>query len=236
MEVYHYIFGITIIFSFIHLSRSADKPSGLSQGIYCEGCIATVKELLKKVDKKTGDSREVRVIDGMEDICNLQNFGSYDYSPPKTGQACKYLIENYDEEIEGIMLDEGKSEYFEKKICFELSEACKGVDRTKKEKEELEVNINDKKQKIHTGDPKKEMEQFNVDINEEGAAEKLVNQINMAIKDKEGTGGGDDDNDNDDNDDDNEIDDDDDSDMDNVDTDEVENLTDKFEKDTKTEL
>ena len=49
-------------------------------------------EILKKVNKKTGDSREVRVVDAMEDICNLQNFGSYEYSPPKTGSACKYLM------------------------------------------------------------------------------------------------------------------------------------------------
>lgn len=49
-------------------------------------------ELVKKVNKKTGESREVRVIEAMENICNLQNFGSYKYSPPKTGQACKFLI------------------------------------------------------------------------------------------------------------------------------------------------
>ena len=32
------------------------------------------------------------MIEAMEDICNLQNFGSYEYSPPKTGQACRHLM------------------------------------------------------------------------------------------------------------------------------------------------
>ncbi len=144
----------------------------------------------------------------------------------------------------------GESGDFEKKICYELTDACTGVDRTKKEKEELEVNINDKKQKLETGRSKDDPEQFNV--NEEGAASKLVDQINMAIKNKKSTGGddGDDDGDDGDDDDDNDDDDDDsddekddgddnkideDADMDNVDHEDVENLADNLE-DTKTEL
>ena len=225
MEVHHYLFGFTIFLCVVTFSQT-DKPSGLSQGVYCEGCIATVKELLKKINKKTGESREVRVIEALEDICNLQNFGSYEYSPPKTGQACKFLIENYDEEIENSLVSESGD--FEQKICYELTEACKGVDRTRKEKEELEVNINDKKQKLETGSSEKDPEQFNVNINEEGAAEKLVNQINMAVKNKKN--GGDDDAESDDE---NKIDED--ADLDDDNDEDIENLADNLE-DTKTEL
>ena len=232
MEVHHYILGFTIFLCGVTLSQS-DKPSGLSQGVYCEGCIATVKEILKKVNKKTGESREVRVIEAMEDICNLQNFGSYEYSPPKTGQACKFLIENYDEEIENSLVSESGD--FEQKICYELTEACKGVDRTKKEKEELEVNINDKKQKLETGSAENDPEQFNVNINEEGEAEKLVNQINMAIKNKKNDGDDDDGGKDDetDSDDENYIDED--ADLGDENDEDIENLTDNLE-DTKTEL
>ena len=225
MEVHHYLFGFAIFLCVVTFSQT-DKPSGLSQGVYCEGCIATVKELLKKINKKTGESREVRVIEALEDICNLQNFGSYEYSPPKTGQACKFLIENYDEEIENSLVSESGD--FEQRICYELTEACKGVDRTKKEKEELEVNINDKKQKLETGSSDKDPEQFNVNINEEGAAEKLVNQINMAVKNKKN--GGDDDAESDDE---NKIDED--ADLDDDNDEDIENLADNLE-DTKTEL
>ena len=225
MEVHHYLFGFAIFLCGVTFSQT-DKPSGLSQGVYCEGCIATVKELLKKINKRTGESREVRVIEALEDICNLQNFGSYEYSPPKTGQACKFLIENYDEEIENSLVSESGD--FEQKICYELTEACKGVDRTKKEREELEVNINDKKQKLETGSSEKDPEQFNVNINEEGAAEKLVNQINMAVKNKKN--GGDDDAESDDE---NKIDED--ADLDDDNDEDIENLADNLE-DTKTEL
>ena len=118
-------------------------------------------------------------------------------------------LENYDEEIESKLVGESKD--FEQKICYELTEACKGVDRSKKEKEELEVNINNEKQTLKSGSEKKDSEpdQFNVNINEEGAAEKLVNQINMAIKDKKPNNDGDDDEGDDDERDDDERDDDD---------------------------
>ena len=126
---------------------------------------------------------------------------------------------------------------FEDKICYELTEACIGVDRTKKEKEELEVNINNEKQKLQTGSAKEGPEKFHVNINEEGAAAKLVDQIKMAVKNKksdssEGDGKDSDDDDDDDDDDDNEIDEEEDDDDDEED---IENLTDKL-KDSKTEL
>lgn len=82
-----------------------------------------------------------------------------------------FIAENYDEEIENILVAESGD--FEQKICYKLTEACKGVDRSKTEKEEMEVNINDKKQNIPS-----------ININEEGAVEKVVNQINMAANNK----------------------------------------------------
>ena len=171
-------------------------------------------------------------------------------------QKCKNLIlllshvETYDEEIEDILMDD--SEDFENKICYELTEACKGVDRSKKEKEELEVNINNEKQKLQTGRVDKEPDKFHVDINEKGAAKKLVDQINMAIKDKKNVAGTDDEKsaDSDDDDDDDDVDDDEDDEddeeeaknkldeeahMETVEGDDIENLADSLE-DAKTEL
>ena len=170
-------------------------------------------------------------------------------------RKCKNLIlllsgvETYDEEIEDILMDD--SEDFENKICYELTEACKGVDRSKKEKEELEVNINNEKQKLQTGRVDKEPDKFHVDINEKGAARKLVDQINMAIKDKKNVADTDDEKsaDSDDDDDEDVDDDEDDEDdeeeaknkldeeahMETVEGDDIENLADSLE-DAKTEL
>ena len=73
----------------------------------------------------------------------------------------------------------------EKKICYKLTKACEGVDRTKKVKEELEVNINDRKQKVSQGSAsQKEPETMHVDINDKGAADRLVQKINEAVKNK----------------------------------------------------
>ena len=131
---------------------------------------------------------------------------------------------------------------FEKEICYKLTKACKGVDRSKKEKEELEVNINNEKQKLQTGKVE-EPEKFHVDINEEGAAKKLVDQINMAVKNKKNVGDSDDDDDDDEDDDDEDEDDeeenanklDEEAEMETVEGDDIENLADSLE-DAKTEL
>ena len=97
-----------------------------------------------------------------------------------------HFLEHYDEDIENIFVAE--TDKLEQKICYELTKACEGVDRSKKEKEQLEVKINDKKQTVQRGPlPSEERakdsgpEMFNVNINEKGAAEKLVSQINKAI-------------------------------------------------------
>ena len=124
-----------------------------------------------------------------------------------------YFLENYDEDIENIFVAE--TEDLEQKICYELTKACEGVDRSKKEKEEMDVRINDRKQPVQSsGESGPQM--MNVNINEEGAADKLINQINNAIKEKKS----------------NEIK----EDEDEEDEDSEENLTDNIMNEEKTEL
>lgn len=49
-------------------------------------------ELDKLLAKKSSDPRELQVVEAMENICQTKYFSTYDYSPPTTIKACKFLI------------------------------------------------------------------------------------------------------------------------------------------------
>ena len=90
--------------------------------------------------------------------------------------------EKYEEDIERLLIEnKGDSE---KEVCFELTKACEGVDRTKKEKEDVDVRFNDQKQDVKTGKLKQDddgVHRMNVDINDPGAAARLAEQIKQQI-------------------------------------------------------
>lgn len=102
----------------------------------------------------------------------------------------------------------------EKGVCYKMTKACEGVDRTKKEKEDLNVKFNNQKQKVTMGGAQQQaddgIQRMNVDINDPGAAERLAEQIKQQMGQGGFGGGGHDDEADDDDDDDDEADDDDD--------------------------
>lgn len=82
-----------------------------------------------------------------------------------------------------------------------MTKACEGVDRTKKEKEDLNVNFNNQKQKVTMGGAQQQaddgIQRMNVDINDPGAAERLAEQIKQQMGQGGFGGGGRDDDDDD---------------------------------------
>ena len=104
--------------------------------------------------------------------------------------------EKYEEELEQLLTT--KSADYEKEVCYELTKACEGVDRSKKEKEEMDVRFNDQKQEVKTekSTPKKDddgIQRMNIDINDPGAAKRLADQIKMQVAQQQAMGGGSDD-------------------------------------------
>ena len=49
-------------------------------------------ELIKLLAKKSSDPRELQVVEAMENICQAKYFSTYEYSPPTTIKACKFII------------------------------------------------------------------------------------------------------------------------------------------------
>ncbi|XP_001640330.2 serine/threonine-protein phosphatase 4 regulatory subunit 2 [Nematostella vectensis] len=186
-----FTFCLVIVASLANIllvSCAANRPQDMSQGIFCECCSATVKELTKKLQKKSSDPWEVKVVEAMEDICNVNNFRAYDYSPPTTIKGCKFIMDKFDEDIESVLIKKDPDP--EKTICYEVTKACEGVDRTKKEKEEMDVRINDKKQNIKQQQPDDGIQRMNVDINDPNSASRLAEQIKQQIAEQQAMGGG----------------------------------------------
>jgi len=158
-------------------------PPDMSQAIFCESCSAVVQELDKLLAKKSSDPRELQVVEAMEDICQAKYFSKYHYSPPTTIKACKFLIEKYEEDIEQLLIE--KTGDFENEVCYKMTKACEGVDRSKKEKEDVDVRFNDQKQTVKTEKPPKKdddgIHRMNVDINDPGAAARLAEQIKQQL-------------------------------------------------------
>lgn len=183
------------------LGSKVKLPPDMSQAIFCESCSAVMQEIGKLLAKKSSDPRELQVVEAMEDICQAKYFSKYHYSPPTTIKACKFLIEKYEEELEQLLTK--KSADYEKEVCYELTKACEGVDRSKKEKEEMDVRFNDQKQEVKTekSTPKKDddgIQRMNIDINDPGAAKRLADQIKMQVAQQQAMGGGSDDEDDED--------------------------------------
>ena len=112
------------------------------------------------------------------------------------------LTEKYEEDIEQLLIEK-TGDSAEQKVCYKLTKACEGVDRTKKEKEDMDVRFNGQKQEVKNK-PQKDndgIHRMNVDINDPGAAARLAEQIKMQMGQQAmggGSHGGDDDDEDDD--------------------------------------
>ncbi|XP_068761439.1 uncharacterized protein [Montipora capricornis] len=194
----HIILRILAVLVFSIPASTVKLPSEMSQAIFCESCSAVMKELNKLLAKKSSDPRELHVIEAMENICQAKYFSTYLYSPPTTIKACRFLLENYEEEIEQLLTKNSKDS--ETNVCYKMTKACEGVDRTKKEKEDLKFKYNNQEQKLTTGGAPQQnddgIQRMNVDINDPGAAKRLAEQIKQQVgQGGFGAGGGNDDDD-----------------------------------------
>ncbi|XP_070580572.1 uncharacterized protein [Ptychodera flava] len=126
------IFELLLLF----LPFTVALPDDLDQAMYCEGCVATVTELDKLLSNlhNSEDPFEMHVINAMDEVCHRDHFGTYAYIPPKMVKSCRMLLDEFDEDVEKLLMTHPKLEDMEKTLCYELSKACEGVDRSAKPK------------------------------------------------------------------------------------------------------
>lgn len=76
-------------------ATAAEKPPG--QGLQCDGCVAILQELHPKLSASQGRKRLVE--GALKNLCNEANFVVYRHSPPKMIKACKFILDNYRDEL-----------------------------------------------------------------------------------------------------------------------------------------
>ncbi|XP_064478411.1 uncharacterized protein LOC135391838 [Ornithodoros turicata] len=80
---------------FVGLASSAEKP--LNQGLQCDGCVAVLQELHKKLSDCQGRKKVIQ--HALKGLCQTENFVIYRHSPPKMVKACNFITESFGKEL-----------------------------------------------------------------------------------------------------------------------------------------
>lgn len=67
-------------------------------------------------------------MEALNDICNPENFYTYEFPPPDMREGCETFIMDWEEVFEKEMQIRENNNEIENKICNEISKACKNVD------------------------------------------------------------------------------------------------------------
>ncbi|GIY90057.1 hypothetical protein CDAR_543061 [Caerostris darwini] len=117
----------------------AAESNKIGQPLLCHGCVAVLKELHKLLKDSSGRKKVVQQSLGR--LCEINNFVSYTFSPPKMIKACNYVVGTHKKE-----LTENLIEYYRKfktaenlplqeKFCDHVIKACEGTRRPTKDSE-----------------------------------------------------------------------------------------------------
>ncbi|XP_019615029.1 PREDICTED: uncharacterized protein LOC109462837 [Branchiostoma belcheri] len=119
-------------------------PPEMSADMYCLGCKATVKELIKVVESKDNrhQSHANKVAKAMETTCKHDNFNRLKYVPGKYVEACLQLLETYHSTVESLLMNTDHSD-LEQQLCHDLSDACHGAPDHKHDPKRPTIHVDD---------------------------------------------------------------------------------------------
>lgn len=86
-----------------------------------------VKEAVKQLKHRKNSAE---VYDFTSTACDKNRYFIYDYPPPEMYDGCIAFIQNWEEEVEKVLLNRENNDEVESKLCYEISKACKGVENT----------------------------------------------------------------------------------------------------------
>ncbi|KAE8579495.1 hypothetical protein XENTR_v10024069 [Xenopus tropicalis] len=97
-------------------------------GMYCESCLATVRELKKSLSTPTSENSGTKIKSQATKVCNALTFEKESISTDKAGVACNHLLDTYGDKFEDAFLKE-KEDALEGTICHIYTKACTGIKR-----------------------------------------------------------------------------------------------------------
>jgi hypothetical protein len=101
------------------------RPLSITPEHYCDSCIAIIKEMTKLL---RGKKKESDVFDVLDDACNPELYNVYSSPPPQMREGCEIFISGWREELESVLIGRTDDEIPIHKLCYEISQACVGVD------------------------------------------------------------------------------------------------------------
>lgn len=110
------------------------RPSKIKPELYCDSCLAMVKESVREL---RGKKKESDVVDVVDTICDPEKYKSYrnislsyllDHPPPEMREGCEAFLSGWEEELVKVLTNRKNDSVPEQILCFELSKACLNVD------------------------------------------------------------------------------------------------------------
>lgn len=124
------------------------KPDSMKPELYCDACIAIIKEATKEL---RGKKKESDVIDYLAEVCNPEKYYVYSHPPPEMRTGCEAFVAGWDQEIEQVLTNRPDDQTPIQKLCYEISKACDGVDPTNVKKFDDQIFIDNQPKKIKDG-------------------------------------------------------------------------------------
>ncbi|XP_071963851.1 uncharacterized protein [Antedon mediterranea] len=104
----------------------AVKPTKFAKEVVCEGCHAVITESNKLIGK--GSRKKAATV--ITKVCNFDNLRAYEFSPPNMKKVCDYWTSDYKDELLAVLSKDTDVNEQELELCFEVTDACVGVDRS----------------------------------------------------------------------------------------------------------
>jgi hypothetical protein len=121
------------------------RPEKIKPEQWCDVCQAIIIEAGKFL---MGKKKESDVIDYMEDICNQEKYYTYHHTPPEMKEGCEHFISAFDEEVAQVLINRPDDTTPIHKLCYEMTQACTGVDPSKVKSMPDEIMVDNEPIKI----------------------------------------------------------------------------------------
>lgn len=124
------------------------RPDKIAPELYCDACQAIIKEAVKEL---RGKKKESDVMDYMETVCNPEKYYVYSHPPPEMREGCEAFINGWEEKIEKVLINRPDDETPLRKLCYEITQACKDVDPTNVKPFDDQIFVDGQPKKIKDG-------------------------------------------------------------------------------------
>ena len=108
------------------------RPTDVPKELFCDSCQAIIKEALKNLRNLSKESDVLFYLSN--NPCEQNKYNDYPFSVPEMGIGCETFMAEYFEEIKKLLVQRNikdSGDVLIKKMCYEETQACKGVDLSK---------------------------------------------------------------------------------------------------------